>query len=55
VRSYGDDHGTALHLAIAAALDTAGRTADALLEVQLAQKIAPGDPAVDAWMARLKS
>jgi SAM-dependent methyltransferase len=55
VRSYGDDHGTALHLAIAAALDTAGRTADALLEVQLAQKIAPGDPAVDVWMARLKS
>ncbi|MET0593553.1 MAG: methyltransferase domain-containing protein [Polyangiaceae bacterium] len=55
VRSYADDHGTALHIALAAALDAAGRQADAMLELQLAQKISPDDPAVADWIARLKS
>lgn len=55
VRSYGDDHGTALHIALAAALDSVGRQADAILELQLAQKTNPDDPAVADWMARLKS
>jgi SAM-dependent methyltransferase len=55
VRSYGDDHGISLHLAIAAALLGAGRKADALLEMQLAEKISPGDPGVADLMAQLKS
>jgi SAM-dependent methyltransferase len=54
VRSYGDDHGTALHLALAAALLGAGRGADALLEAQLAEKVSPGDPAVADLLAQLK-
>ncbi|HMJ52662.1 MAG TPA: methyltransferase domain-containing protein [Polyangiaceae bacterium] len=55
VRSYGDDYGTALHLALASALLGAERRADALLEVQLAQKVSPDDPGVADLMAQLKS
>jgi SAM-dependent methyltransferase len=55
VRSYGDDHGTSLHLALASALLGAGRRADAMLEAQLAEKRVPGDPDVVALMAQLKA
>jgi len=55
VRSYGDDHGTSLHLALASALLGAGHRADALLEVQLAEKINPSDPGVLDLMSQLKS
>jgi SAM-dependent methyltransferase len=55
VRSYGDDHGTSLHLAIASAMLGAGRRADALLEAQLAEKTNPTDPGVVDLMAQLKS
>jgi hypothetical protein len=55
VRSYGDDHGTSLHLALASALLGGGRRADALLEAQLAEKVCPGDPAVVDLLAQLKT
>jgi SAM-dependent methyltransferase len=55
VRSYGDDHGIALQLALASALRGAGRRADALLEAQLAEKLSPGDPAAANLLAQLKS
>jgi SAM-dependent methyltransferase len=55
VRSYGDDHGTALHLALASALLGAGRRADAVLEAQLAEKVNPNDPGVAELMTQLKS
>lgn len=46
VRSYGDDHGAALHVAIATALLAAGRRDDAKLEARMAQTRAPDDPDV---------
>jgi hypothetical protein len=55
VRSYGDDHGTSLHLALASAMLGADRRADALLEAQLAEKIDPSDPGVADLMTQLKS
>lgn len=55
VRSYGDDYGTALHLALASAMLGADRRADALLEAQLAEKVSPNDPGVVDLMAQLKS
>jgi SAM-dependent methyltransferase len=55
VRSYGDDHGTSLHLALASALLGAGRRADASLEVQLAEKLCPGDPSVADLLVQLKA
>jgi SAM-dependent methyltransferase len=54
VRSYGDDHGTTLHIALASALERAGRQADALLEAQLALKIDPRDDRVRELIAQLK-
>jgi Flp pilus assembly protein TadD len=54
VRSYEDDHGTALHLALASAMLGVGRPADALLEVQLADKLRPGDPGVADMIAQLR-
>ena len=55
VRSYADDHGTALHLSLASVLIAADRRADALLEAQLAEKANPRDPAVADLLAQLKS
>jgi len=46
VRAYGDDHGASLHIALAWALLSAGRRADALLEARVADRLSPGDPAV---------
>jgi predicted TPR repeat methyltransferase len=54
VRSYDDDHGPALHLALASALLGADRRADALLEIQLAEKVSPGDAGVVELMAQLR-
>ena len=53
VRSYGDDHGVAMHVAMASALLGAGRVADALLEAHLAEALAPFDDAVKALKAQL--
>jgi Flp pilus assembly protein TadD len=46
LRSYGDDHGVALHVAMAAALKAAGRVMDARLEARMALARAPQEPGV---------
>jgi len=55
VRAYGDDHGAPLHIALAWALLSAGRTADALLETRMADKLAPGDPSVRSLVSRCQA
>jgi hypothetical protein len=55
VRAYGDDHGAALHIALAWALLCAGRRADALLEARVADQLAPGDPAVGDLLQRCRA
>jgi SAM-dependent methyltransferase len=46
LRSYGDDHGPALHVAMASALRAAGRLLDARLEARMALARAPQEPSV---------
>lgn len=46
LRSYGDDHGAALHVAMASALKAAGRVMDARLEARMALARAPQEPGV---------
>jgi len=46
LRSYGDDHGAALHMAMASALQAAGRVLDARLEARMALARAPQEPSV---------
>jgi 2-polyprenyl-3-methyl-5-hydroxy-6-metoxy-1,4-benzoquinol methylase len=46
LRGYGDDHGAALHVAMASALKAAGRVMDARLEARMALARAPQEPDV---------
>jgi len=46
LRDYGDDHGAALHVAMASALKAAGRVLDARLEARMALARAPQEPGV---------
>ncbi|HKQ71028.1 MAG TPA: methyltransferase domain-containing protein [Polyangiaceae bacterium] len=55
VRSYGEDNGVAMHVALGSALLVSGRSADALLEARLAQGIAPFDEAVTALVRDIEN
>jgi 2-polyprenyl-3-methyl-5-hydroxy-6-metoxy-1,4-benzoquinol methylase len=54
VRTYGQDHGVPMHVAIATALLGTGRIGEALSEARRAESMAPNDESVRALLSALR-